>query len=265
VPIDLFYPAAAAGANQPFAGDAGTRFPVIVFGHGFTISIDNYAYISSYLASRGYILALVDTETGFLPNHTNFGRDLAFIADKLQAEGANPGSPLFERIGDKTAVMGHSMGGGSSFLAVQYSANISAMVTMAAAETNPSAVDAADTIGIPSLVIAGGNDKVAPPATNQVLMYNALGSSCKYYMTTVNGSHCNFAPDSFTCGFGEGTVCIGCSFMDGGLQRSITMQATAAWLAYALGDCPDGLTALDAFLATEAGNGNVTSTSDCAP
>ncbi len=265
IPVDVYYPATETGSNQPVAGAEGEAFPVVVFGHGFTIGVDNYRYLADYLVARGFIVALVDTEGGFLPNHTNFGRDLAFVTDALQAAGADSNSPFFARIAAKTAVMGHSMGGGASFLAVQYSANISAMVTLAAANTNPSSIEAAANIALPSLVIAGGKDTVAPPNTNQTPMYNALLSDCKYFVSTVEGSHCNFAPDSFTCSFGEGTTCFNCDFMDGNLQRAITVETTALWLAYTLQDCDDARTALDAYLGEAVTAGNVTTTSACGP
>ena len=265
IPVKIYYPAEASGDNQPFAGEDGTRYPVFVFGHGFTISIGNYQYLGEYLAARGFIVAMVDTEGGFLPNHTNFGKDLAFVTDRLQVDGATPSSPLFGRVGEKTAVGGHSMGGGASYLAPQYSANITALVTFAAANTNPSSIDAAATITLPSMVIAASNDKVAPPSSNQGPIFTALASSCKLLVTETNGSHCNYAPDSFTCSFGEGTVCIGCSFMDGDLQREIALEAAANWLAYTLQDCADGLTALEDYLLAQSGEGNVTYTEDCTP
>lgn len=177
--MKLYYPAEATGDNQPFAGEDGTRYPAFVFGHGFTISIGNYSYLGNFLAERGFIVAMVDTEGGFLPNHTNFGKDLAYVTDRLQADGATPSSPLFGRIGEKTAVGGHSMGGGATYLAVQYSANISALVTFAAANTNPSSIDAAANITLPSMVVAASNDKVAPPSSNQGPIFTALASPCK--------------------------------------------------------------------------------------
>ncbi|MGE0636095.1 MAG: T9SS type A sorting domain-containing protein [Bacteroidia bacterium] len=198
----IYYPGVAAGQNQTVATGS---FPVIVFGHGFVMGYDAYSNIWNALVPKGYIVVLPTTESSFSPVHANFGGDIAFLAAKMQSEGANNSSPFYQRVAPKSGVMGHSMGGGSSFLAAENNTSITTMVTLAAAVTNPSSVTAAANITIPSLTIAGQDDCVAPPADHQTLMYNALASTCKTYITINNGSHCFFAQNNFNCNFGEGT------------------------------------------------------------
>ena len=99
--------------------------------------------------------------------------------------------------------MGHSMGGGASFLAAQLNSNIKTLVNFAPAETNPSAITAAASITIPSLIFAGVNDCVTPQNTNQIPMYNGLGSSCKTLISIIGASHCQMSNSNSLCNFGE--------------------------------------------------------------
>jgi hypothetical protein len=101
--------------------------------------------------------------------------------------------------------MGHSMGGGASFLAGQNFSDVSAMITFAAAETNPSAIQAAASIQVPTLVFSGSNDCVTPPPNHQVPMYNNLASDCKTFISITGGGHCYFADYNFNCASGEAT------------------------------------------------------------
>ena len=135
IQTELYYPADAAGDNVPVAAGA---FPVITFGHGFVMVWSAYQYLWTAFVPRGYILALPRTESGIFPSHEQFGRDLAFLVDKLQAEGTTPASPFYNHVAPTSCVMGHSMGGGASVLAASYNPRITALSNLAAAETNPS-------------------------------------------------------------------------------------------------------------------------------
>jgi hypothetical protein len=112
---------------------------------------------------------------------------------------------FYQRIDSMSCVMGHSMGGGAAFLAAQQSPSIKAIATLAAAETSPSAINAAASLSIPALLLAGGNDCVTPPSGHQIPMYNSLQSDCKTYISINGGSHCQMAEYNFYCAFGEAT------------------------------------------------------------
>jgi len=203
VPIHIYYPATSSGTNAPSAVGS---FPVISFGHGFIISYTQYQWIADALVPLGYILAFPDTETGISPDHQDFGLDLAYSLEAIVAEGLVSSSPIYNIVGSTSAIGGHSMGGGASFLGADGNSGPTALFNFSAAETNPSAISAASNISIPSLIIEGSDDCVTPSAGNTLAMYNALSSSCKSLYSINGGSHCKFANSDFICGFGE----IGC-------------------------------------------------------
>lgn len=201
IQVVFYYPATTAGSNQPFVmGD----FPLIVFGHGFMMNYDAYELYWENLVPRGYIVALPRTEEGTGPNHGNFGQDLSFLINRIKWESANnPSSFLHNHVGPTSALMGHSMGGGASFLGAAQNNNINALINFAAAETTPSAIAAAANINIPALVFMGTNDGVTPPVDHQIPMFNALASSCKTLLKISGGGHCYFAESNTACSTGE--------------------------------------------------------------
>jgi len=234
---ELYYPSTMTGDDVPISDVGGVTYPLVAFGHGFVMEWSAYANIWNALVPQGYIIAFPRTETGISPDHLTFARDLAFIIRAIQEEGKTAGSPFFGRVDSTSCVMGHSMGGGSSFLAVQFNEDISAIVNFAAAETNPSAIDVCPTIHIPALIFAGGNDCITPPETNQVMMYDSLASDCKTLVQITGASHCQFAEQNVFCSFGELT-CSPAPEISRAEQHRLVDSLLIPWLAYHLkGSC----------------------------
>lgn len=230
---EIYYPATSAGDDTPFAVG---EFPLLVFGHGFVMAWSEYDFLWEALVEEGYIIAFPRTEGNISPSHEDFGKDLAFLVDKFQTESSNSGSFYHNKITDKSAVMGHSMGGGASFLAAANNPNITTMINYAAAETTPSAIAAAANISIPSLIVSGSSDCVAPADEHQDLMYDALASSYKAQITITEASHCQFGKaSSFSaCTSAEAFVCIGVSFMEIEVQHNEMLLALIPWLDFHL-------------------------------
>lgn len=237
IQTEIYYPAASAGNDVPVVG---TDLPVISFGHGFSMAWDSYTNIWEALVNEGYVIAFPRTEGGFSPSHQEFGTDLAQVITKIQALNTNASSLFFGKLGTTSAIMGHSMGGGSSFLAANVNPNITTMVTMAAANTTPSSVTASQQITLPNLVISGVNDCVAPPVDHQDDMYDSLISTYKTQVNIIGGGHCYFANSNFNCSFGEGT-CSPNPSITRAQQQDATMDMIALWLRKFLkSDCSAG-------------------------
>ncbi len=202
IPTQIFYPANSSGSNVPAAEG---MFPVVVFGHGFVMGYFSYQFLWEALAPEGYIVVLPTTEGGFSPSHINLALDMAFLIETLKAEGLDSNSVFYGRVAANAAMMGHSMGGGAAFLGSADNPSVTALVTFAAAETNPSAIAAAANVQAASIVFAGENDCVTPPPQHQVPMYNALQNGKKSYISINGGGHCLFNNYNFACAIGEGS------------------------------------------------------------
>jgi dienelactone hydrolase len=209
IQTEIYYPATSAGSNVAVASGS---FPIIVFGHGFVMSWDSYDNIYKELSQRGYIVALPRTEGVFSPNHSDFGKDLALVAARmLLLNNTNTLTNLFVgKLNGKSAIGGHSMGGGSSFLAAQNNSTITCLFNFAAAETNPKASSAAKQVTVPTLILGGKGDCVTPPASNQDKMYDSCASNIKFEIILKQLTHCDFSNgNNFNCNFGQTSS--GCS------------------------------------------------------
>ena len=159
--------------------------------------------------------------------------------------------------------MGHSMGGGAAFLSTGYTSNITSVVTLAAAETNPSAITAAGGVFAPTLIFSGSKDNVTPPSSNQIPMYNAVPGPCKYRVTITDASHCRFAVNSTLCATAEFFVCPFCSFLEGETHRGIVMDLVAPWLDYHLKGIASAGVEYQNVLTAEVAAGRVSSQGSC--
>ena len=240
IPTEIYYPADVAGNNVPVTTVNNDKFPVISFGHGFVMTWDAYQNIWDSVVPEGFIIAFPKTETGLSPSHTEFGKDIAFVISELNALGQNNSSLFYNRIDSMNCAMGHSMGGGSAFLAAQFSPAVKTLAVLAPAETNPSAIQAATSFSIPSLIFAGENDCVTPPPSNQIPMYDSLQSSCKTFININGGSHCQMADNNSLCSFGEAT-CTPQPTITRAEQHIVINCYLLPWLKYELkGDCFSG-------------------------
>lgn len=244
IQAEIYYPAAAAGENVAVAN--GT-WPLIVFGHGFAMNWDAYSNIWNQLVPLGYVMAFPRTESGLFPapSHGDFGQDIALIAQKMSDAGQNSSSIFYTKLSDYACAMGHSMGGGAAVLAAAQSSIFDCYLGLAPAETNPSAIAAAASLQIPSLILSGSNDGVTPPAQHHLPIYDAIPHECKSFANLIGGGHCYFANSNFNCDFGESTTSTGIS-LTRAAQQSLMFQQLNSWLSYFLNS---SCLAYDAFIS----------------
>ncbi len=252
----IHFPASSTGSSE-FAEGA---FPVLIFGHGFLMSVDAYENFRDRSVPDGYILVLPTTEGGF-PDHQAFGEDLAFLAGALQAAGSDAASIFNGHVAPATALMGHSMGGGASMLAGAMDPPVQTIVNFAAAETDPSAIAAAGQITLPTLMFAASEDCVTPIGAHQQPMFNALSSNCKALVNINGGGHCYFANSNLTCELGEFT-CFPDLSIDRAAQHDVVFDFLDPWLkAFLLND----EAAFSTFLDSASTSDRAVILQDCIP
>ncbi|MFN5371257.1 MAG: T9SS type A sorting domain-containing protein [Bacteroidia bacterium] len=214
VTAEVYYPATSAGDNVAFASG---NFPVFTLAHGFVIPGNTYQNFADELVPDGYVIVLPTTESSFLPNHDAFGKDIAFLNTAFRSGGV----PFFSQFNGRSAIGGHSMGGGASALAATQTI-ADAYIGFAPAITNPSPVPQGGQIEIPALVFSGSADGVTPPETNHQPIYDSFASDCKTFVSITSGVHCFFIPSSL-CDIGESGV-------PGGMTRELQQQITFDYL-----------------------------------
>ncbi len=201
---ELFYPAVTNGSQVALATG---QFPVVVFGHGFVMTYDSYDNVYNRLASEGFIVVLPRTEGSFSPNHLEFGKDIAFLSEATKALNtlSSPGAiTIFNgKVSPKSALGGHSMGGGCSLVGAQSNTSITCVFNMAAALSNTGGVSSqagASQVNVPALYLSAQRDCVVD--TNvQTNHYTNTASSKKFQVIFRDMTHCDF-------GNGASTFCV---------------------------------------------------------
>ena len=256
IETEIYYPSNSAGNNVSIASG---QFPVIVFGHGFVMAWDAYQNLWEEFVPNGYIMVFPRTEGNlFSTDHQQFGWDLQFLVTKIQDEGNNVSSPIFNGVDNNTALMGHSMGGGASFLAadslcVNGNSQLKTIVGLAPAESTTngvSSINSALNVTVPSLIFSGSQDGVTPPNNHHEPIYNSISADCKTYISIDGGGHCYFANPNFNCDFGESTSSTGISITRAE-QHAVTFDFLNLWLDYTLkDDCSDFSIFQDSLIAS---------------
>ncbi|GGQ54436.1 chlorophyllase/cutinase-like alpha/beta fold protein [Streptomyces asoensis] len=220
----VWYPGTTAGANAPVAAGA---HPGLAFGHGFFQAITQYESLLKHYASWGVITVAPKSQGGLFPSHSAFADDLNAALTWLTTQNTTSGSRFADRVDTgKLALSGHSMGGGAALVAAGRNPAVKSVTTLAAAETNPSAVAASATLGIPVQYVGGSADSIAGVAANQQKMYDAKPSHTQLRVIT-GGFHCGFE-DSSGIGCDSGTV-------TRAVQLKLTYGVTTSWLLHTLG------------------------------
>jgi len=235
IPVAVYYPAQNPGSGVAMAPGS---FPVVSFGHGFVMVHTAYKYLWEALVPLGYIVVFPLTEGSAIPapSQMDFGLDIAFVARKIVNDGlTNPSSIFYGHVKDRRALMGHSMGGGSAYLGAAYDTSITTLVTLAAANTSPSAVLASRGVNVPTLLFAGQNDCITPPSQHQQPLYDSTASLHKVMITILGGGHCYFADYNFNCSLGELT-CSPQPTITRSQQQQTMLDFLIPWLDYTLND-----------------------------
>ncbi len=146
-------------AGLVFAPVSGRGLPAVALSHGWLQPARRYADTMRYLASWGFVVVAPDTQRGAIPSHGAMALDLAAALHLVAAAKLGNGRV---RVDDrKLGVIGHSIGGGAAVLAAAADPAIGAVVTVTAAATTPSAVEAASRVTVPGLHLVGSDDDMA--------------------------------------------------------------------------------------------------------
>ncbi|MEV0678484.1 dienelactone hydrolase family protein [Actinosynnema sp. NPDC050436] len=140
---------------------SGLGLPAVAFGHGWLQPVERYRALLRHLASWGVVAAAPGTQRGPLMSSRLLAGNLRTTLDVCTGVRLGEGDISVDP--ERLAVAGHSMGGGAAVLAAAEDERVRAVVTLAATETRPSALDAARRVRVPGLHLAAGEDRIAPP------------------------------------------------------------------------------------------------------
>jgi dienelactone hydrolase len=227
-----------APAGMPgvlFTPRSGIGLPAVAFGHGWLQPTARYDELLRHLATWGLVTVAPATQRGVLASHSQFATDLRAALDVCV--GARLGGGEVSVDPGKLGLAGHGTGGGCAVLAAAADDRCRAVVTLALAETLPSAVAAAPGCTMPGLHVTGGKDQVAPAVGHATPVTRAWAGPVQL-RTLPKASHLGF-----TTGAHWTDLLIGSS--PEFATRRITRALLTAFLLHHLTGTPD----YDALLA----------------
>lgn len=198
VTAGLWYPVVSEGQPVVKGNVRSDKFPVICFAHGYLHPGDQYGNLVDILVPAGYIIISLTTCEGPVPSHRGYVDEIRFLAGAVKGLGSDTHSPLYGIADTLVCLMGHSMGGGASFIAAAANTNVDALVALTPWEIRPSAIEAAGSVTVPTLIFSGTSDCITPPEKNHMPMYQRSAAEDKTYISIINGSHCGMG-DSHKC------------------------------------------------------------------
>jgi dienelactone hydrolase len=176
-----------------FAPEEGLGLPAVAFGHDWLQPAERYNDLLRHLASWGIVAAAPSSHRGALPSHAGFAADLRTTLDVCA--GVRLGDGRISVDSRRTALVGHGIGGGAALVAAQDHPRVGAVVTIAVAQTRPSALDAARAVTVPTLHLAAGKDTVAPVAGHAEPIAAAAGGPV-WLRTLTKATHTGFLDGS---------------------------------------------------------------------
>jgi dienelactone hydrolase len=209
-----------------FAPAEGLGLPAVAFGHDWLQPADRYADLLRHLASWGIVTAAPDSHRGPLPSASRFAADLRTTLEVCA--GVRLGDGKISVDARRTVLAGHGVGGGAALLAAVGQERLAAVVTIAVAQTRPSAVEAARQITIPVLHLAAGKDTVVPAAGHAEPIAAVAGGPV-WLRTLKKASHTGFLDGTHWSDF----VLSG---SPDAKTRRITRALVTAFLLYHVGD-----------------------------
>ncbi|WP_133742058.1 alpha/beta hydrolase family protein [Actinorugispora endophytica] len=172
----VYYP---TGTNETFGA--------VVIAPGYTASSSSMSWMGERLASQGFVIFTIDTNTRY-DQPDSRGDQISAALDYLVEDST---SAVRNRIDpDRLAAMGHSMGGGGTLAVAADRPELKAAIPL-----TPWHLDKTwSEVDVPTMIIGAENDTVASVSSHSIPFYNSLsGAPDKVYLELDGASH--FAPN----------------------------------------------------------------------
>ena len=156
-------------------------FGAVAFAPGFLASSANYTWLGPRIASQGFVVFLINTDSR-LDQPPSRGDQLLAALDYLVSS-----STVRTRVdSSRLAVAGHSMGGGGTLEAATDRPSLQAAIPLQPWHT----VKSWPNVQVPTMVIGAENDTTAPVASHAEPFYGSIpATSEKAYLELDNADH----------------------------------------------------------------------------
>ena len=162
LPTEIWYPAREAARDAP---PLAKSFPLIMMAHGRCGSRTNYEYLTTHLASHGFVVAAPDfvgttsAECDAGQGKSNFDDypfDLSFVCRTLHDKSGPLATYARHVRGIPTGQVGHSLGGTAIIVSAQIDTSFTVNVGLAPFAQAPDATNLVDLIPPRAWMVMGG-------------------------------------------------------------------------------------------------------------
>ncbi|MBC7994398.1 MAG: dienelactone hydrolase family protein [Rhizobacter sp.] len=174
------------GKGTIYYPSAAGSYGVIAISPGFTAYQSSISWMGTRLASHGFVVITIDTNTTS-DQPDSRGNQLTAALNKVVSLSRNSGNVLAGKVdATRLAVAGHSMGGGGTLAAARDNPSYKAAVPLAPWHTTKNW----STVRVPTLIIGGESDTVAGDASHSIPFYTSIpNTTSKAFMELNNADH----------------------------------------------------------------------------
>lgn len=162
--------------------DTSVKYGAVAIAPGWTETSSAVHWFGPFLASHGFAVIVFNVNNTFTDLPASRASQLLRALDYFTTS-----SPLAGRIdGTRTAVAGHSMGGGGALEATQRRPSLKASVPLEPWNT----ISNFSNVTVPTFIVGAQNDIIAPVGTHAYKFYNSLPATTpKAYFEYAGADH----------------------------------------------------------------------------
>lgn len=212
------------GGGTVYSPNTTGKYAVVAVCPGFTATQSSIAAISRRLATHGFVVVTINTNStyDFPPSRAN-----QLLAALRTVTALTTGPVAGKMDPARQAVAGWSMGGGGTMLAAGMTPGLKAGVAFAPwAQSNNVGASA-----VPMAYLAGTADTVAPAGSHASLFYNAMPATTKKMLGVIQGANHNF-PNTASQPASYSQVAWMKRFVDGDLRYSQFLNGDARFASF---------------------------------
>lgn len=189
-------PSGDVDADLYWAPARSSLSPIVVIGHGFARNKGAMTNWGEHLASHGFVAVVLSFPRPLVPNHAD---NALRMREAIAYVRANPGQIGGGIDPTKSALVGHSAGGLSAFLAAADDPTITTIVGLDPVDAQMMGTARAGAITQPTLVL-GATPSMCNASGSSSSLYGALVSNGSWFLRVNDSTHCDGEdPSDNTC------------------------------------------------------------------
>ncbi|WP_397534652.1 alpha/beta hydrolase family protein [Roseateles sp.] len=173
-----------------YVPNAAGKYALVAFCPGFTNSQSAVATLGRRLATHGFVVVTMNTNSVF---DFPASRATQLIA-ALNSVAAISTGPIAGKVdATRRLVAGYSMGGGGTLIAARRNPSLRGAIALAPWSDNDKNFS---TNTVPTTIVGGSADTTAPPSAHANVFYNSMPTTTKKLLAIINGATHSFPTTS---------------------------------------------------------------------